>query len=230
MKNYKELIEECRNLGTTEDAWDRRNRHRKMFDEAGKDKEKLLEVAKLCDAEDKAEQEKEIYKKALRHNIEVAFITEMLPKICGVYQKYAGKRIGDKTKKKIRNEIREAINDPDNGYVSLDNVTMTIYAFHKQIYLYFGSYDDPAATYGKSCYKAYNAEGKLNSISPEMFSYNKKYIEDIPAYIEEKKALAEKLAELSKEIEKVREQYDDNLAEGYRTLDYGHTDTYMRLD
>ena len=229
MKNYRELIEECRNLGT-EDAWDRRNRHRKMFDEAGKDKEKLLEVAKLCDAEDKAEQEKEVYRKALRHNIEVAFITEMLPKICGVYQKYAGKRIGEKTEKKIRDEIKETINDDNNSYVSLYNNSLTIWAFHERVCLYFGRYDDPAAPYGKSSYKAYNDEGKLNKLTPEMFVYHKKYIEDIPAYIEEKKALAEKLAELSKEIEKVREQYDDNLAEGYRTLDYGHTDTCMRLD
>lgn len=228
MKNYKQIIEEIKNI-KTEDAWEMNKRHKAMFAEAGKDREKLREVAEICNAEDKAEQEKEIYKKALRHNMEVAFVLEMLPKICEVYQKYAGKRIGQKTEQKIKEEIKEAINDPNNCYVSLDNQHLTLYAFHTQIYLYFAMHDDPAASYGKSSYKAYNDEGKLNKLTPEMFIYHKKYIEDIPAYIEEKRRLVDKLREMSIEIEEIRKQYEDNLAEGYRTMKYGETDSYMRL-
>lgn len=225
MKHYKEIIEEMKSFRKTESAFDRRTRYAEMFRNAVTTEEKL-EIAKQEDEENKRDAENDLYYAVLKHNLEVAYITELLPIVCEVYQKYAGKRIGEKTSKKIDDEIKTATGE----HVYCNNDGMRLYPYNcNTVTLYFGMYNDPSANYGKTNYKMYDSEGKLNKLTPEMFIYHKQYIDDIPAYIEEKRELAEKIKELCNQLEEARTEFDENLPDGLYRLDYGKVDTYFKL-
>jgi predicted hydrocarbon binding protein len=76
----------------------------------------------------------------------------------------------------------------------------------------------------------WNIEGKLNKLDISMFHERDiAYIENVEEYIETKKAQAEKIKELSIELENARNVYNDNLCEGINRLDYGKTDGYFRV-
>ena len=156
MKNYKEIIEEMKSLRKTESAFDRRSRYAEMFRNAATTEEKL-EIAKQEDEEIKRDAENDLYYAVLKHNLEVAYITELLPIVCEVYQKYAGKRIGEKTDKKIDDEIKTATGE----HVYCDNNGMRLYPYNcNTVTLYFTMHDDPSANYGKSNYKPDASSGR----------------------------------------------------------------------
>lgn len=225
MKNYKEIIKEMQERSRKESFYDKRKRYSEALNNAKTKEEKLI-IAKQQDEEDKRDAENDLYYAVLKHNLEVAYITELLPIVCEVYQKYAGKRIGEKTSKKIDDEIKTATGE----HVYCNNDGMRLYPYNcNAVTLYFGMYNDPSANYGKSNYKMFDSEGKLNKLTPEMFIYHKQYINDIPAYIEEKRELADKLREMAKQFEEVREKFNKNLADGLEQLDYGKINTYFTL-
>lgn len=225
MKNYKEIIEEMQSITNTESWYKRRERYKAMYDKA-KTEEEICTIAKQENEEENKIKQSDIYREVLKHNLEVAYITELLPIVCEVYQKYAGKRIGEKTNKKIWDEIHNTTGE--SVYCDIDG--MRFYPYDcGTVTLYFGMYDDPAARYGKSNYKMYDSEGKLNKLTPDMFIYHKQYIDNIPAYIEKKRELADKIKELCNQLEEARTEFDENLPYGLYRLDYGKTDTYFKL-
>lgn len=159
------------------------------------------------------------------HNAKVAFFVEYLPKVLDVYNKYAGKRVGEKTKEKIRTEIRELLDGLNvNVYINNDGVNYSVLNSTWDI-LYF-RYD----TEYKKRLGMWNDEAKLNKFDVSMFNpKNITYIDNSEEYIAAKKAQAEKIRELSIELENVRNVYNENLCEGINRLEYGKTDEYFRV-
>lgn len=161
----------------------------------------------------------------IRHNAKVAFFAEYLPKVLEIYNKYAGKRVGEKTKEKIRTEIHELLDGLNvNVYINNDGVNYSILN-SKWDALYF-RYDSEY----KKRLGMWNDEGKLNKLDVSMFNpKNITYIDNSEEYIAAKKAQAEKIKELSNELEKARNIYNENLCEGINRMDYGKTDGYFRI-
>lgn len=222
MKNYREIVEEIKALAPTESAYDRRNKYSALF-KAAKTDEERLEISKQEDAEYEQEQENSIKRCVLMHNAEVAYITETFPKVCAVYQRYAGKNIGKARQEKMLNEIKEATGG-DYAFLNNDGITFYHPYSNNRIQIYF-----VWNTKADNRYAAYDAAGKLNEIKPEMFSYNKQYIDDIPAYIKQKTEQAAKVAELSRQLEEAQRDYNDDLAAGLYAAEWGKTNTYQRI-
>ena len=163
----------------------------------------------------------------IRHNAECVFLSEYLPLVLDVYNKYAGKRIGDKTRDKIRAAVKEALGDDEKHisvYIDSDGVNYSILnSAWKRAYFCYN-------TETKKSYSMWDSDGKLNKLEMFMFHTDKgEYIEDSEKYIAMKKEQANKIKELSIEIEKARKEFDDNLCDGFDTLDYGKTNTYFCL-
>ena len=225
MENYKAIVEQARAI-KIEDSFDRQRRFSREYEAATTTAEKI-EVNKRHDAECRAEDERKIKRLVLIHNAEVAYVAEVLPKICAIYQRYAGKRVGEKTEKKINSEIKEAI----GGWAFISNNGLSLYnpVTDRHFTLPFNLYDDASASYGKSKYNWWDAEGKLNKITPDMFYYGKRYIEDIDGYIEQKREQAAAYVELSKQLCAAYDAYTRELIEGFNRPDYGRTHTYLHI-
>lgn len=163
----------------------------------------------------------------IRHNAECVFLTEILPAVLDVYNKYAGKRVGEKTRDKIRAAVKEVLGDDEKHisvYIDSDGVNYSILnSAWKRAYFCYN-------TETKKSYSMWDADGKMNKLESFMFHlYKGEYIEDSEKYIAMKREQANKIKELSIEIEKARKEFDDNLCDGFDTLDYGKTNTYFCL-
>lgn len=161
----------------------------------------------------------------IRHNAKVVFFEEYLPKVLDVYNKYAEKRVGEKTKDKIRTEINELLDGLNvNVYINNDGVNYSVLNSSWDI-LYF-RYD----TENKKRLGMWNEEGKLNKLDVSMLNPKDiRYIDNSEEYIAAKKAQAEKIRELSNELEMARNIYNENLCEGINRMEYGKTDGYFRV-
>lgn len=172
-----------------------------MTKKAKHDGEKLLEVIK-SDAYTKIKETEKlltskqnaevIRKKVLRHNFEVMRRAEIYPIIKEILTKYNGKRIGEKTAKKINAEIEEKA-----GYCVHVSLTDKITVY----------YCDVASGYGNET--IYNSmrwnDGKFELLEiPEEDLTN--YIEDIDGYIAEKQ---KGLAAINGKIEELKNLIDD---------------------
>ena len=221
MENYKAIVEQARAI-KIEDSFDRQRRFSREYEAATTTAEKI-EVNKRHDAECRAEDERKIKRLVLIHNAEVAYVAEVLPKICAVYQRYAGKNIGKARQEKMLNEIKEATGG-DYAFLNNDGITFYHPYGNKRIQLYF-KYNKEADAW----FKAYDTEGKLNKIEQDMFSYGKHYIDDIGGYIKQKTEQAKCIASLSKQLEAAQHDYNDGLAEGLYAAEWGKTNTYQRI-
>lgn len=175
-------------------------------------KEKLAAYAE----NDKKKMERTI----VQHNAEVVFLDEYLPAILDVYNKYAGKRVGEKTTEKIRNSLHELLGEMCHAYIDNDGIHYSILnGAWKCVYF---SYDQKAQKRNSK----WDKDGKLNNLVMAMFHTNVgEYIESLEEYINTKREQAERIKQLSNELENARKEYDDNLCDGFVTLDYGKTNT-----
>ena len=218
MKTLKELCNEYNNIKVL-DSYDIEKMYRSDTSEDfdGIYNQKIAAYAE----NDKRKMERII----ISHNAKVVFFEEWLPKVLEIYNKYAGKRVGEKTKEKIRTEIHELLDGLNvNVYIDNDGVNYSILNSTWDR-LYF-RYD----TENKKRLGMWNSEGKLNKLDVSMFNPKDiRYIYDSEEYMAVKKAQAEKIRELSIELEKARNIYNENLCEGINRLDYGKTDGYFRV-
>lgn len=218
MKTLKELCNEYSNIKVL-DSYDIEKTYRsntsENIDEAYNQK-----IAAYAE-NDKRKMERII----IRHNAKVVFFEEYLPKVLDAYNKYAGKRVGEKTKDKIRTEINELLDGLNvNVYINNDGVNYSVLNSSWDI-LYF-RYD----TEYKKRLGMRNEEGKLNKLDVSMLNPKDiKYIDNSEEYIAAKKAQAEKIRELSNELEMARNIYNENLCEGINRMEYGKTDGYFRV-
>lgn len=218
MKTLKELCNEYNSIRVL-DSYDIEEMYRSdtSEDSRGVYKQKIAAYAE----NDKRKMERII----IRHNAKVVFFEEYLPKVLDAYNKYAGKRVGEKTKEKIRTEIYELFDGLNvNVYINNDGVNYSILNSKWDI-LYF-RYD----TENKKRLGMWNEEGKLNKLDVSMLNPKDiKYIDNSEEYIAAKKAQADKIRELSNELENARNIYNENLCEGINSLEYGKTDGYFRI-
>lgn len=168
----------------------------------------LMELAKNDDKIHDAETEVKI----LKHNAEIAFIHEYLPLVLDILNQYKGKRIGEKTEEKIRNTIKEKYNIGVSFNHSKD---ITLYAYN--YYALNRTNIEICAKYNneaKDHYRNFNAENKLNELSVDMFHIKDNYIEDIEAYIKDKKTKIKAINEAIAALKNSIDEYNDNLISG----------------
>ena len=224
MKKYNDIIEEIKAIPRLEDVFERENRHKAEYAEANHDWEKMKEIAEKHDKEYKAEALRAARKKILDHNARIALLVEYFPIIIEVLNKYAGKRIGEKTKDKIREEINERTGVSVWIEDNYSRGKITIY--HRNNYLVNNEITLYARKAESDFYRIYNEEGKLNTLSADMFDYDRtdKYIEDIDGYINRKmQELSEVNAAIKALTEKIR-AYDSDLPAGFKRIDYAISD------
>lgn len=218
MKTLKELCREYNSIKIL-DSYDIEKQYRSdtAEDSRGVYKQRIAAYAE----NDKRKIERAI----ICHNAKVAFLAEYLPKVLDIYNKYSGKRVGTKTEDKIRAEIHELLEGLNvNVYLENDGIN---YSVLNSIWdkLHF-RYD----TENNKKLGMWNNEGKLNKLNISMFyPKNITYINDTEEYIAAKTKQADKIRELSIELENARNVYNENLCEGFNKLEYGKTDSYFRF-
>lgn len=224
MKKYNDIIEEIKAIPRPEDVFERENRHKAEYAEANHDWKKMKEIAEKHDKEYKAEALRAARKKILDHNARIALLVEYFPIIIEVLNKYAGKRVGEKTEAKIRDEISEKTGVSvyfENNY---GRGKITIY--HRNNYLVNNEITLYAKKAESDFYRIYNEDGKLNALNADMFDYDHsdRYIEDIDGYINRKmQELSEVNAAIKALTEKIR-AYDSDLPAGFKRIDYAISD------
>lgn len=214
MKTFKELCEMYNNIHIL-DSYDIEKKYR---EDRIADKEKAYADRQAAYA---VNEEKAMVRTIILHNAKCAFIAEYMQPILDIYNKYAGKRIGDKTREKIRDAVNELLKDVQaRAYIDVDGLSYYVLNTNWER-LYF-KYEN-----GKK-YTFYDIDGRMNKLEMSMFSdMEMTYIEDIEKYIVAKTKQAARIKELSIELENVRKEYTNNLCDGFSTLDYGKTNTYF---
>lgn len=224
MKKYNDIIEEIKAIPRPEDVFEREKRYKAEYAAAGHDPEKIIEIGKRHDAEYQAKALRAARKKVLDHNARIALLLEYFPIIIDVLNKYSGKRVGEKTEAKIRDEINEKTGISvyfENNY---GRGKITIY--HRNNYLVNNEITLYAKKAENDFYRIYNEDGKLNALNADMFDYDHsdRYIEDIDGYINRKmQELSEVNAAIKALTEKIR-AYDSDLPAGFKQINYVMSD------
>lgn len=108
------LMQRAANVGTIKDIDD-------MIKSAKYSELKEPKIIKACEARELLKIENAI----LRDNARQALVSEVMPAIVEIFNKYAGKRYGEKTKEKINAECKAAVNCAiyiDNRYGNWDDL------------------------------------------------------------------------------------------------------------
>ena len=151
----------------------------------------------------------------LTGNARIALAEEVIPVICEIWNKYAGKKHGPKTNEKIKNEIKEKANiyfylsqrvysgsefniSPCNGNgwstYGYDITISTMYDSEKKEYK-----------------KAVDNNNVIQTIAPEdlqLIHVSREYIEDIDAAITQLYALNAKARAVQEELENIAREYN----------------------
>ncbi|WP_147354170.1 hypothetical protein [Clostridium sp. AF32-12BH] len=161
----------------------------------------------------------------LRNNAKIAAFNKFVPVILEVWNKYAGKVYGPKTKDKIRNEIKERCNCSfyiDNGFcvTPLDaNLRNTSYGF-----VCGTKYEN--GTHTQMCVD--NKIQPLDFSDLELYYIKKDYVENIPEAIVEIRKLEAEAAEKQEELKAICEKFNAMTVEGIGTMSHYHY-IYRRL-
>lgn len=219
MKTFKELMEEIAAIKIL-DSYDIEEIYRVSKEESPEQISQKWSAKKQAYADNR---QKEIYKKILVHNAECAFWTEYVPVILECYNKYAGKRVGDKTKEKIREAIRNALPEQISVYVDNDSIHYAIHCYSwKNIWYAYNETE-------KKRYTMWDKEGKLNRFKIEMFAFHKTYVEDIESYIAKKIEQAERIRQISKQYRELAKEYNENLCGGFDCADWSRVNEYFKF-
>lgn len=112
----------------------------------------------------------------LQHNAELTFISEILPIMADVLKPFYGKSLGEKTREKIRNEIKARYN-------------MAFYFKDaREMIFYFLNDDGYTRGAGLSVHASYNTpfltDNKINDLSAvEIVTYKRPYIENVDKHV-----------------------------------------------
>ena len=163
--------------------------------------------------------------KVLKHNMEVAFLHEYLDKILEVYNTYAGKRVGEKTKGKIRTAINELLGDNAIAFIDYSGLHYTLHHYTWET-VWFGWDKESDKRFGM-----WDKDGKLNRFTPKMFTIDKEYIENVDSYIETK---AQKVTEIRNQANRLMEmckEYNSDLCDGLKSANMDVLNlSYFRLE
>lgn len=152
-----------------------------------------------------------VKQKVLYHNARTSLFFEVLPTIIEVWNKYEGKRHGEKTSEKIRDEICERTNCRIylTGYKN-----DTIVINHKDYY--FGNF------YEVKVYLKYDhdmlIDNVIQNISMDDFQTEKKYIDDVDKYVHNMIIMYRQAQEKRKELENMYSEFNKMTVDGIEGL------------
>ena len=160
-----------------------------------------------------------LVKRVLRNNLDVVFFNEIIPQIATIWNKYAGKQYGEKTKEKIRKEINDALPGVD---------VYALIQYYPKIYIDFARFIDselsPYSDLQLSFTRYDNGNERFltenNTIEEMQLVTRKKYIEDVPGYIAEMKTLYQEIVDKAAELEKLGKMFNEQAIYGIKSVDY----------
>lgn len=145
-----------------------------------------------------------------QHNWECATLAEILPTICEIISKYDGKQAGERTREKIRDEIKEKTGffayistQINGGYISL-NLSTSNYSWHngKDIYPQNGA-------------KIIDEYNTLHAITvDDLTTGTRGYIDNPEQAQQERKATAQKIKELKQQIDELAKEHNKTSVKG----------------
>ena len=169
------------------------------------------------------------------HNAECAFIADVIPKVLECYNKYAGKNVGKKTEAKIEEAIEEIVGADNFARVYIDNDGIRYYVRNEWKEAWFKYYQTTENICGKDTevsrrYGKWDKNGKLNHFTIDMFMFDKHtIIDNAEAYLAEKREKIARYKELCDEMEVVRQEYNENLCDGFKPMSWQVADSYFRM-
>lgn len=215
MKKFEEIVNEIKVLSgeiqTTKNLIEKENNRfnfhtsgmsikefKKFFEEHKEEREESERVLVTLYNE---ETRQKLKKKVLYHNAQTSIFFEVLPVIIEVWNKYEGKRYGEKTSEKIRDEICERTNFRIylTGYKN-----DTIVINHKD-YWHGHSYEVKAHL---KIDKNMLINNVIQNISMDDFMTNKIYVENVDVYIEELIKLYNETQTKKRELEEMYSKFN----------------------
>lgn len=221
MKTFAELMKEITAIKIM-DSYEIEKRYKINDEDNSEQAKEKWNVKKQAYAD---ERQKKIYRKILANNAECAFWSEYMPVVIDCYNKYAEKRVGDKTKEKIRESIKACLPERISVYIDNDGI-------HYYIPSVTSSWNDVWFVWNESENKRYSMwdkEGKLNRFKIEMFAFDKTYVEDIESYIAKKIEQAERIRQISKQYRELAKEYNENLCGGFDCADWSRVNEYFKF-
>lgn len=221
MKTISEIYEEYTNIHI-EDSYEIAKKYKELYKELYKegDEAKIDKIRKEEELEYAERERKTIKRLILAHNFEVMFFKEVVPKVLEIYNQYEGKRIGEKTSDKIRNEVCQML----DTYPFSKQVNVSVYEKGISYNLLIGGYQTVSFRYDTKSEKFFtlkNEECKLNHLNTSMFYIpRKEYVEDIDAFIKEKEAIAKEIANLAQKLGTAINQFNTNLPTGFKEAEH----------
>lgn len=156
----------------------------------------------------------------MAHNFEVLFFKEVVPKVLEIYNQYEGKRIGEKTFDKIRNEVCQML----DTYPFSKRVSVSVYEKGISYNLLTGGYQTASFRYDTKSEKFFTFKDekcKLNHLDVSVFCIpRKKCVEDVDTFVKEKVSIAKEITDLSIKLETAIKRFNVNLPAGFRSADY----------
>lgn len=147
--------------------------------------------------------------KVMQSNAVIAFKFQVFPKILEILNKYEGKRVGDKTNKKIQNEIWSVTGCHVifNQMRNIDIWTDYYNLLDHRITMY--------SVYGETNFV--EEDGKLKKLNTKMYimPHEEEYIEDIEEYTNRKMKEVTEINEKLKELRDMVTAYNEDLTEGF---------------
>ena len=152
--------------------------------------------------------------KLLKNNARVALFNELKPVITEIFNKYTGKPYGEKTRKKISDEI--------NSRAGVCCYIHSEYYHSQQINIYTGSnnFNITLGYPGNSELKML-IDNKIQAIEPDqlqLYYIKNTYFDDIPAAIKEMKKAYKKAVEKQKELETICKEFNFYAVDGINSI------------
>ena len=201
IEKIKAINEELKTLKAKTDFYTHRDHAKSLF-QNGK-----TEELKQAEAEfEKSAKEEQTLKRHLtvyKSNAEKLYILENMQTLIDIFNKYSGKKCGEKTKEKIRTEAKE---NNINMFFTDDTITFYVGLYgYDRITIYSKYIDGEEQTITDN-------ENKINTLSADMFHLPEQgaIIDNVEAYTEEKEAEFLKLKEMYQALEEATKKYNRN--------------------
>lgn len=152
--------------------------------------------------------------KLLENNAKISLYHEVMPTALEVYEKYKGKPYGEKTKEKIRAEIKEKT----NCNVYMDESTFSIYPLHNSYY------DVKCGTrYVDGKQKLLLIDNKIQCVDMDdlqLYHINRTYFDDLDSTILEMKKLHAEAQKKQEELIKICSEFNKLSVNGISDLSH----------
>ena len=161
-------------------------------------------------AEERRNEENKIKIAILTQNAKRAFFAENIGKICEIWNSYAGKKYGEKTKEKIYNEIRTATGAGVCFYSYFEQTEMKIYLKNEKGFSSLRYPDDELTAYEKTTTPT-DDENKIKPLDAGavVLCYCGAYVDDVDEHMRKFYEAREALKVAEENAKKAREVYND---------------------